>query len=143
MRKGLIGLVVFLVLIAAIGVWRQKTSEKVNLVQPAKTLAYQTQINEKGEVGVAVTPLLFSKDSSKFTVVLTTHSVELDYDLKEISILTDDQKNDYKALSWSGGKGGHHLEGTLVFPNISKDAKAVKLTFKKIDSVDRVFSWKI
>lgn len=134
MRKILIGAVIFLVLIAVIGVWRQK---------PAKTLTYQTQINEEGEVGVSVTPLLFSKDSSKFSVVLTTHSVELDYDLKEISVLADDQKNEYRAISWDGGKGGHHLKGTLIFPAFAKNTRVVKLTIKKIDSVDRVFEWNL
>lgn len=134
MKKILVGSIVFLVLIAAIGVWRQK---------PAKTLSYQTQTNEEGEVGVSVTPLLFSKDLSKFSMVLTTHSVELDYDLKEISVLADDQKNVYRALSWDGGRGGHHLKGTLIFPAFAKNTKAVKLVIRGIEGVDRSFEWEM
>lgn len=145
MRKRLGVLIIVIVIALAVVVWqKQKTNEQTNNVQPVvKAISYQTQTNEEGEVGVAVTPLLFSKDSTKFKVVLTTHSVDLDYDLKERSTLADDQKNEYVALYWSGGRGGHHLEGTLVFPKLSKDAKVVKLTMKKIDSVDRVFEWKL
>lgn len=134
MRKSLI--LLFLILIAGLLVFRSDETKSTN-----KT--YETQVNSQGEVGVAVTPLLFSKDSSKFSVVLTTHSVELDYSLKEISVLTDDQQNEYKAISWDGGRGGHHLKGNLVFPKVAKNAKTVKLTIKKIDSVDRVFEWNL
>lgn len=144
MRKRLGVLIVVIFAALAVVVWqKQKANEQTLPVQSAKTLSYQTQTNEEGEVGITVTPLLFSKDSTKFSVVLTTHSAELDYDLKEISVLADDQNNEYRAISWDGGRGGHHLKGTLVFPKISKNAKAVKFTIKKIDSVDRVFEWEI
>lgn len=145
MRKGLIVLLVVIVLSLAAVVWqKQKTNEQTNNVQPiAKAISYQTQTNEEGEVGVAVTPLLFSKDASKFSVVLTTHSVELDYDLKEIAILRDDQQNEYRAISWDGGRGGHHLKGTLVFPEVAKNAKTVKLVIRGIEGVDRSFGWNL
>lgn len=145
MRKGLIVLLVVIVLSLAAVVWqKQKTKEQTNNVQPVvKVISYQTQTNEEGEVGVSVTPLLFSKDASKFSVVLTTHSVELDYSLKEVSVLADDQKNEYRALSWDGGRGGHHLKGTLVFPAFAKNTKAVKLVIRGIEGVDRMFRWEV
>lgn len=134
MRKILI--LLFLIFIAGLLVFRSDETKSTN-----KT--YETQANEEGEVGVSVTPLSLSKDSTKFKVVLTTHSVDLDYDLKEISVLTDDQKKEYKALSWSGGRGGHHLEGTLIFPEVAKNVKAVRLIIRGIDNVERVFKWNL
>lgn len=133
MRKILI--LLFLILIAGLLVFRSDETKSTN-----KT--YETQVNSQGDVGVAVTPLSLSKDSTKFKVVLTTHSVDLDYDLKEASVLVTAEK-EYKALSWSGGRGGHHLEGTLVFPSFSKEAKAVKLVIRGIEGVDRSFEWKM
>ncbi|MBI2190320.1 MAG: hypothetical protein HYU49_02145, partial [Candidatus Levybacteria bacterium] len=118
MRKEI--LLLFLVIAAGLlllGV-KNRVEPKPIEVQPVNK-TYQTQENSQGEVGVAATPvILSSKENTRFSLVLTTHSVDLDYDIKELSILTDDQKNEYKALSWDGGEGGHHLKGTLVFPKI-------------------------
>ncbi len=105
---------------------------------------YQSQTNEKGAVVVEVLPTkLSSKENAEFTLEFTTHSVDLGYDIKAIALLTDDKDNTYKALSWTGGKGGHHISGTLTFAKLSQEASAVTLTIPGIDNFDRVFEWKL
>ena len=106
------------------------------------SVSYQLLTDEKGEVVVEALPTKLSrKENSAFTIKFTTHSVDLNYDLKNIAILTDDKGNQYKALSWTGGKGGHHISGTLTFAKLSQEASAVTLTIPGIDNTDRVFSW--
>lgn len=121
----------------------QKPTENIQNTQPTQTEnKYKTQTNSEGEVTVEVTPISLSKDSNvQFKMVLNTHSVALDKDLKEVSILTDDNGQEYKPISWSGGVGGHHLEGILIFPPLSKETKSVKLTISGIANVNRVFEW--
>ncbi len=103
---------------------------------------YQSQTNEKGAIVVEATPLsLTRRDNTSFTITFTTHSGNPVYDIATTSKLTDDKGNTYKALSWTGGKGGHHVSGILTFPPISKEAKFVTLTIPQIDNFDRVFSW--
>ena len=70
-----------------------------------------------------------------------THSVELNYDVAKIAQLTDDTGNIYTPVSWTGGKGGHHVEGILAFPTIANSAKKVTLTIPHIDNKDRIFNW--
>lgn len=116
---------------------KTQTQQKSN-----DSISYQSQTDEKGEVVVEAVPTkLSSKENSEFTVKFTTHSVDLNYDLKNIASLTDDKGNEYKALSWTGGKGGHHLSGTLIFPRLLKKASSVTLKISGIDNTDRVFSW--
>lgn len=101
---------------------------------------YQAQTNSEGEVTVEVTSIVLSdKENVQFKIVLNTHSVPLDKDLKDTSILFDDQNNQYEPISWSGGTGGHHLEGILTFPKLSKKAKSARLVIKDISDIDREF----
>ena len=140
--------IVFLVLV--IGKNNQKTvtdiqisNKPVQQVQIANS-KYEKQQNQEAEVTVEVTPLkLSSKENAEFNVVFDTHSVNLDKSLKEISVLEDDKGNIYNPISWSGGIGGHHIEGNLLFPPFSKDAKSAKLTIKQIGGVDRIFKWNL
>ena len=104
----------------------------------------KVQTNEKGSVVVEATVLsLSAKDNASFTVSLTTHSGDLDYDLLAISKLTDNKGNVYSPISWTGEKGGHHISGTLTFSKLSQEALFVTLTIPKIDNQDRVFEWKV
>ena len=104
----------------------------------------KVQEREKGSVVVEATVLsLSAKDNASFTVSLTTHSGDLDYDLLAISKLTDNKGNVYSPISWTGEKGGHHISGTLTFSKLSQEALFVTLTIPKIDNQDRVFEWKV
>lgn len=135
-------------LIFAIGKNNQKAATDIktsnNPVSQVQTTnsKYSKQQNLEAEVTVEVTPIKLSlKENPEFIVVLSTHSVNLDKSLKEISVLEDDKGNIYNPLSWNGGMGGHHLEGNLLFPPFSKDAKSIKLTIKQVGGVDRIFNW--
>ena len=108
------------------------------------SVLYQQQTDEKGSVVVEATPIsLTSKKNASFTVSLTTHSGDLNYDVVAIAKLTDNKGNTYNPISWTGGKGGHHIEGTLTFSKLSQEASAVTLTIPGIDNQDRVFEWKL
>ncbi len=121
-----------------------QTSNKSSQQVRTENSKYATQQNQEAEVTVKVTPLkLFSKENPEFDIILDTHSVNLDKLLKDISVLEDDKGNIYNPISWSGGTGGHHIEGKLVFQSLSEGAKSVRLTIKGIGGVDRIFRWSL
>lgn len=74
------------------------------------------------------------KDSFAFEVSLNTHSVALDYDLTNLSVLKDSRGNVYKPLSWTGGSGGHHVSGVLQFPK-GAAAGTLELLIKDVGDV--------
>ena len=99
---------------------------------------FQTLTSDENDVEFQVTPL----SASEFQVAINTQSVELDFDLTQISALYDDIGNAYKPLKWEGSApGGHHRSGILRFPKINANARSVKLIIK--DSTRREFNWNI
>ena len=98
---------------------------------------FETKQGAMGAVSVEVTPT----SAGSFEVVLNTHSVDLDFDLTKAMSLSDDLGNVYSPISWSGGKGGHHLTGSVVFGDILKKARKVTLTISEIESPTLSFSW--
>lgn len=97
-------------------------------------------------VTVTVTPVDVSAQAKewKFDIVMDTHSVELDQDMSKITILVDDQGNEYKSLRWEGAPaGGHHREGALVFERIKSNSNSIELKIFSIGDVVRSFSWQI
>lgn len=101
------------------------------------------QTNSEGTVEVEITPIDISEDSSKwrFDIVLNTHSVELDQDMAKSAFLKDERENIYP--SWEGTlPGGHHRQGTLIFPAIRPKPKIITLILKDIGGIsERTFSW--
>lgn len=94
--------------------------------------------SDKNSVEFQVTPL----SASDFQIAINTHSVDLDFDLAEISTLYDDLGNSYKPLKWEGPEpGGHHMSGILKFPSINNYAKSIKLVIT--DTTRREFNWDI
>lgn len=118
-------------------------SKKENITQiPQKSLP--VLINEEGNVSIEVKPQALSQDKEAiFNITLSTHSVELDYDLVKISKLIDSQGKIYKPTSWTGGSGGHHLSGTLSFPKIGEKTRFVTLVISEISGVERKFNWSL
>ena len=101
-------------------------------------LSLQTLANSQNNVEFQVTPL----SASEFQIVMNTHSVNLDFDLTEISILYDDIGNAYNPLKWEGSEpGGHHRQGILMFPSVNANIKSIKLVIK--DSTTRDFNWNL
>ncbi len=127
-------------IVAKVGNNSQNSQNNKPLQTAGNMLSPQT--NSEGSVSITVTPQILGKGkSAQFDVTFTTHMGSLDFDLLQITKLVDDKGTLYKPLSWSGGKGGHHLSGTLLFPSLSEKANKVTLTLSSIDNMDRVFNW--
>lgn len=101
------------------------------------------KIDEQSEVTVIVTPIDILSQSKewKFDITLSTHSVELDQDMTEVAILTDDSGKEYKPTAWEGSTGGHHREGVLKFNKITPIPKSVELKISGIGDIMRSFTW--
>lgn len=105
---------------------------------------WEAKTDEQANVTVVVTPTDLSIDSKewKFDVVMNTHSVELDQDMAQATILIDNPGEEYKPLRWEGtGPGGHHREGTLVFASIKPYPQHLSLIIRGIGDKDRSFAW--
>ena len=106
------------------------------------SVLYQSQTDEKGSVVVEVTPLSLTPGNNvSFNVTFTTHTGDLNYDVAVIAKLTDNKGNEYSPISWTGGKGGHHISGTLTFSKLSSEVNSVTLKIPGIDNHDRIFYW--
>lgn len=135
----LTGLLIFLIGLWLILIFKVSLFKDNGQIQQK---VYQSQKNEQNEVTVEVVPISLKPDANlEFKVVLDTHTIELNYNLMEISRLTDDKGRNYQPLSWTGGSGGHHLSGKLVFPAISKNARFIELVIFNIEGSDRIFRW--
>jgi len=112
----------------------------------ANVWAYERRSSNANSVRVDVVPVqLSSGKPAKFEIRMTTHSVELSYDMVAVSILKDDKGGEYRALVWNGSPpGGHHRSGELEFPVTDNSAKSVTLYLKNISGVpERIFEWKL
>lgn len=95
---------------------------------------------------VEVEARLIAQEESNDKVInlkFTTHSVELDYDMRQVASLTDDLGKIYPVIGWSGGQGGHHLNGELSFGEMDKNAKIIKLRLSGIDNAEAEFEFPI
>ncbi len=96
-----------------------------------------------GGVTVKATYLAQTDHESKFSVVLDTHSVNLDvYDLKSLSLMRDDTGLAMQPTGAENKGSGHHREIVLTFPRPSLERKWLELVIKDIAGVkERVFRW--
>jgi hypothetical protein len=111
-----------------------------------KTLDLQTITNDENSVTVEVTPLNFEYGKPVvFDVALNTHSVSLDFNVDEISLLRDGLGNANNALRWEGTPpGGHHRNGRLTFPSVPEGAGYIELVLEGISNIpERVFKWSL
>ena len=116
-----------------------KTDETISGI-----IELSSQTNGRDGITFEVRPVDFSAfDPVKFEVTITTHSGSLDFDLSEISELQDGEGNEYNALKWSGGKGGHHLSGILEFEVLKNKTDEIKLVIKDSERQPRIFEWNI
>ncbi len=108
-----------------------------------------TRIDEQGAMVVEVTPLNLGTpaETLDFSVTMNTHSVDLNMDLAALSTLITDTGSSVQATLWDAPRGGHHVEGRLIFP-ATKDGKSVlegatklTLTILNVDAPSRVFEW--
>lgn len=107
---------------------------------------YESKSSNLKNVRVTIVPAqLIPGQSVTFKVQMSTHSVELNYDVVKLSTLKDDTGREYQALKWNGDPPvGHHRNGVLEFPAIFKGAKSITLYIKNIAGVpERIFEWKL
>jgi len=113
---------------------------------PNNSQKWETKTDDQANVTVMITPLDLSPQSKewKFDIGMNTHSVELDQDPMQITILVDDKENIYKPISWNGAPpGGHHREGVLIWKAIEPMPKSVEIKISSIGGVVRSFTWQI
>lgn len=104
---------------------------------------YDSKVDDQADMTVTVTPVLPVADSGvlQFTVVMDTHSIELDQNMVDSAVLIDDQGIRYSPFNWDGSVGGHHREGVLTFTKMTTIPKSVELKIFGIGGVDRSFVW--
>lgn len=101
------------------------------------------QTQSGGGVTLKVTYLVQTDHESKFSVVLDTHSVNLEkYDFKSLSLMRDDTGLSMAPTGVENKGSGHHREVILTFPRPSMDRKWLELVIKDIAGVkERTFRW--
>jgi hypothetical protein len=110
-----------------------------------------SRIDEQGAVVFEVTPLNLGtpSDTLEFDVAMNTHSVDLGMDLAALSTLSTDNGVIVQASKWDAVPGGHHVEGTLIFPSaldgtsILEGASKLTLTIVDVDVPSRAFEWEL
>jgi len=110
------------------------------------TVTFVAQGNSGGEVDVKVTPLVLKAgEKPQFEIEFNTHSVELDFDISQIALLTDEAGNSDTSSTWEGSPpGGHHREGKLSFTNNLTETKSATLILPNIAGITkREFAWQL
>lgn len=158
MRRIILPLLLILTLILAACAPAQDTSLQTDprpasvSTEPAQADADDlTRTDQQGAITVEVTPLDLDNPSEQleFDVVLDTHSVDLSMDLAPLATLTTDTGITIQATLWDAPRGGHHVEGKLIFPattdgrSILEGATKLMLTLVEVDASSRVFEWQL
>lgn len=108
-----------------------------------------TRMDDQGAIIFEVTPLDLNQtaESLEFNIVLTTHSIDLSMDLATTATLTTDTGVSVNSTLWDAPRGGHHVEGKLIFPAtvngkpLLDGATELTLTFTDVDVPTRIFEW--
>jgi hypothetical protein len=114
---------------------------------PAVAAELTTQKSTDRGVTVAVTPQDLTGDSGgwDFTIVLDTHSQDLNDDLMKSAVLRDGTGGQHAPVGWDGaGPGGHHREGVLRFKPVSPRPQAIELLITRPgEPGPRSFRWQL
>ena len=110
-----------------------------------------TRMDDQGAIIFEVTPLDLNQtaESLEFSIVLTTHSIDLSMDLAATATLSTDTGVNVNSTLWDAPRGGHHVEGKLIFPatqngnSILDGATKLTLTITNVDAPTRIFEWEL
>ena len=128
----------------------QPPSDPASMESTSPEFDSATRMDDQGAIIFEVTPLNLDKaaaESLEFNIVLTTHSIDLSMDLAETATLTTDTGVSVNSTLWDAPRGGHHVEGRLVFPAmvdgkpILEGTTKLTLTIVDVDAPSRVFEW--
>lgn len=119
--------------------------------EPAASAEDLVRSDAQGAVTVSVTPLNLDNpsDQLEFDVSLETHTVDLSMDLATLATLTTDTGLTIQATTWDAPRGGHHVQGKLIFPatengrSILDGTKKLILTITNVDIPSRIFEWQL
>ncbi|MFA4831174.1 MAG: hypothetical protein WC862_02650 [Patescibacteria group bacterium] len=117
-------------------------SDTAAIAPTSETL--ESRFDYQGEVTVEVRPIKIEPNAPwQFEASFDTHSMELDDDLTEQSVLADDQSNYFPPINWTGDEpGGHHRSGILIFDPIDPMPKQIELKIKDVGDIsERLFVW--
>lgn len=116
------------------------------VAQPAFPSSNLTRTNEGGSVTFEVKPLDLGSGASTldFDVAMNTHSIDLGFDLKSMSVLKTDTGAEIAPSAYKGGSG-HHVVGKLSFPAEKlAGAKTLTLILRNVAGVaERTFTWNL
>jgi len=97
-------------------------------------------------VTFAIKPIDLGSGASTldFDVSMNTHSVELNFDLKQLAVLKTDTSAGVKPSAYQVGSG-HHVESKLSFPaDKIGGARMLTLILKNVSGVaERTFTWNL
>lgn len=141
-------LIIVVIVIIGTGGWILWKNKKT-ILQP-KTATSEVAVAGKFQepktdsqngVEIVVTPseVVIGKQTT-YAVSFTAHEGDLDIDLVKSSTLEVDGKI-FRAKSWDGGSGGHHLSGNLVFSGFEKEPTKMILRMENIAGANRTFTW--
>lgn len=148
-------IVVFLFVLAGIALGlmaMQLQDNKYAAVKSVKNLQEQplkketgvkTVISNENNVEVSVGPPVLENGKLISDVAFNTHSVELNFNPKEISFIRSESQKETPAVSWEGlEESGHHRSGRLIFPAIP--GKNLTVIIKNVAGVkERIFDFNI
>ena len=124
----------------------QSTQPTPTQPRPAIPPGDLTRSNEGGSVTIKVKPLNLGSGGAtlEFDVVMDTHSVELNFDLKQLTVLKTDTGAEVKPSAYQIGSG-HHVESKLSFPaDKIGGARMLTLILKNVSGVaERTFTWNL
>jgi hypothetical protein len=129
----------------------QPPSDPVSTVSASPEFDSATRIDDQGAIIFEVTPLDLNQtaESLEFNIVLTTHSIDLGMDLATTATLSTDTGVSVNSTLWDAPRGGHHVEGKLIFPaaqdgkSILDGARKLTLTITNVDVPTRIFEWEL
>jgi hypothetical protein len=129
----------------------QPQADPVSTESLSPELASATRMDDQGAIIFEVTPLNLDQtgESLEFNIVLTTHSIDLSMDLATTATLTTDTGVSVTSTLWDAPRGGHHVEGKLIFPatlngtSILDSATKLTLTITDVDVPTRIFEWEL
>ncbi len=130
------------------------TALAIGLVAAPSTLLAQTgaavvapQSSTDRGVTVKVTPKSIGSAAGpwEFSVVLDTHSADLNDDLTQSATLVTDDGRSLKPLGWNGAApGGHHREGVLSFEVPAPLPRGIELRMTRPgEAAARSFHWQL
>ncbi len=104
---------------------------------------WESKIDEQSGVTITVTPIDILSQSKewKFNIAMNTHSVELQ-DPTKSTVLVNDKGKEYKPIGWDGLVQGHHMNGMIIFNQITPTPKFVEIKIRDVGGIpERFFKW--